>query len=236
MGSRRVHVSPATRSTQRFCPDCGAKTTKADKFCRACGFDLREKADETAELDTADPAKSAKPSGARTQQLPPPPPPRLPPPTPGSAVTAQLPEKRTELPWSAWVAAGACGVLAIATGLPWFGGGFSLDGFDIPLAALFSDSATGGIPIGGLFVVAAAAGLGVALAKPFAGPLGITFLIVGAVSTVFILWYLIRVLSSSGGAPILEVVSFGVWLAVLSSLAVLIGGIKLQMDNRSTNR
>lgn len=117
----------------------------------------------------------------------------------------------------------------IATGIQWFGGGFGVDGLDIPLAALFSDTATGGIPIGVLFLLAAAVGLGVALINPAARPLSITFISVGAVSTVFILWYMIRVLSSLEGAPLFDALSIGFWLTFLASLGTLAGGIALRM-------
>ncbi len=232
-------MTPATRSTQRFCPECGAKVTKTQKFCRECGADLQAAVDETAELPkpagrAAASAKSPEAAAATTRKLPPPPPPpppaAMPPPSPGSAVTRSPSTTSADLPWPAWVAAGACGVLAIATGLPWFGGVFSLDGLDIPLAALFSDTATGGIPIGILFLLVAAVGLGMALAKPIPRPLSLTFLVLGAVSTFFMLWYVIRVLSISEGAPIFDALSIGVWLAILSSLAVLTGGIMLRLS------
>lgn len=234
-------MAPATRSTQRFCPECGAKVTKTQKFCRECGADLLGAADETAELPkpAAAPTKRAAASTAATRRLPPPPPPPpsgMPPPSPRSAATPVPGATPTDLPWPAWVAAGACGALAIAMGLPWFGGGFSLDALDIPLAALFSDTATGGIPIGILFILVAAVGLGMALAKPVARTLGLTFLVAGGVSTFFMLWYVIRVLSSVSGAPIFDALSIGVWLAILSSIAVLAGGIALQMSARRVPR
>jgi zinc-ribbon domain len=233
-------VSPATRSTQRFCPECGAKATKTQKFCRECGADLQAPADETAEVPkargSAASAKKSAASAAATRRLPPPPPPSMPAPLPGTAASHSSTVTRSDLPWPAYLAAGACGLLAIATGLPWFGGGFSLDGLDIPLAALFSDTATGGIPIGILFIVVSAVALGMALAKPVTRPLGLTFIVAGVVSTFLMLWYVIRVLSTSGGAPIFDALSIGVWLAIVSSLVVLAGGIALQMSARRVPR
>jgi len=228
-------VSPATRSTQRFCPECGAKVTKTQKFCRECGADLQSAADETIQLPKAAASRKGTASAATTRSLPPPAPPPPPPTVPEPTAAMPAAASRSDLPWPAYLAAGACGVLAIATGLPWFGGGFSLDGLDIPLAALFSDTATGGVPIGILFILAATVGLGMALAKPVARPLGLTFILTGGVSTLFMLWYVIRVLSTSGGAPVFDALSIGVWLAILSSLAVLVGGIALQMSARRAN-
>ena len=199
-------MSPAARGTQRFCPECGAKVTKTQKFCRECGADL------SAPDSTKHPATPAAP-----ETVPPPPSPPLEP---------------TAAPWPAWAGAAACGALAVAVGLPWIGGGFGFDGFDVPLAALFSDTVTGGPPIAIVLLVAAAAGLAVGLISPSLRALGLTLVIVGTVSTAFLVWYVIRVLSLSSGAPLFDVLSVGVWVAVLASLGTLAGGIVLRTSAR----
>jgi hypothetical protein len=117
----------------------------------------------------------------------------------------------------------------IATGLPWFGGILTADGFDVPLALLFTDTATGGIPIAVLLLLAAAVGLGVALITPVPRVLGTTFLAVGAASTLVMLWYVIRVLSLAEGASLFDALSVGVWVAILGSLGALGFGIALRM-------
>lgn len=119
-------------------------------------------------------------------------------------------------------------MLVIAVGLPWFGGGFSADGFDIPLAVLFSNTAQGGIPVGVVFLLAGAAGLGVALLNPAKQPLTMTFIIVGAASAFFTLWYMIRIMSNLQGAPLFSALSIGFWLAFLASIGALVGGVMLK--------
>lgn len=120
-------------------------------------------------------------------------------------------------------------MLVIATGLPWFGGFISADSYDIPFALLFSDTAQGGLPIGVLFVLAAAAGLALALIKPDPRTLSVTFLSAGAASSFLMLWYLIRLMSNLQGASLFDAFSIGAWLALLSSIGVLVGGIMLRM-------
>jgi hypothetical protein len=121
-------------------------------------------------------------------------------------------------------------VLVIATGLPWFGGFLSADSYDIPFALLFSDTAQGGLPIGVLFVLAAAAGLAVALMKPDPRTLSITFLSAGGASSFLMLWYVIRLTSNLEGAPLFDALSIGAWLALLSSIAVLVAGVLLRQS------
>jgi hypothetical protein len=136
----------------------------------------------------------------------------------------------TTFAWPAWMGVAACGVLAIATGLPWFGGFLSADSFDIPFAALFSNTLAGGFPIGVVFVLAAAAGLAVALIKPDTRTLSITYLSAGAASCFFMLWYVIRILSQAQGAPIFDALSIGAWLALLSSIAILVAGVMMRQS------
>ncbi len=220
-------MSPATRGTQRFCSNCGAKVTKTQKFCPSCGEALQPPAEATEEL-AAPAAPTRKSAAARTKKLPPPPPPSA------AAVPPPPPRARSEagdLDWPAWLGAGAAGVLVIATGLPWFGGFISADGFDVPLSLLFSDTAQGGLPIGVLFVLAAAAGLGVALLKPEAPTLSVAFLSAGGAASFFMLWYLIRVLTSLEGASLFDVFSIGAWLALFASIAMLVSGVMLRQGS-----
>lgn len=219
-------MTPAARGTQRFCTNCGAKVTKAHKFCPECGEALQPAAEPTEELaPSAAGPRTRKSTAARTQKLPPP----MPPPTPKTAPLPPPPPPRAggTLAWPAWAGAGAAGVLVIATGLPWFGGGFSVDSYDLPFTLLFSNTAQGGLPLGVVFVVAGAAALTVALIKPDARTLRIGFLSAGAASSLFMIWYLVRVLTELEGASLFEAFSFGAWLALLSSIAILVGGVLL---------
>jgi hypothetical protein len=159
----------------------------------------------------------------------------MPPPSPADRPARPAPGGVGEAPpWPAWLATGACGILIIATGLQWFGGGLGIDGFDVPLAVLFSDTANGGVPIGVLLLLVAAAGLGMALFNPAARPLILTFLIAGGVSAFFLLWYMIRVLSKLQGAGLFDALSIGFWLAFLASAGILAGGIWLRLAARRT--
>ena len=223
-------MSPATRGAQKFCPNCGAKVTKTQKFCRECGEGLlASDADATEELSAKTPsAPMREASAARTQKLPPPPPPGVAPPPPPPPPPPPGPGLSTTFAWPAWIGVGACGVLVIATGLPWFGGFLSADSFDIPFAALFSNTAAGGFPIGVVFVLAAATGLAMALIKPDERTLSITYLSVGAASCFFMLWYMIRILSQAQGAPIFDALSVGAWFALLSSIAILVAGVMMR--------
>ncbi|MGH2712099.1 MAG: zinc ribbon domain-containing protein [Actinomycetota bacterium] len=223
-------MSPAARGAQRFCPNCGAKVTKTQKFCPSCGEALQPAADATAELPPPAPPTAPKAgtrkSAAATQPLPPPargtapPPPPPPPPPPAGG----------DIDRAAWIGAGACGALVIATGLPWFGGAFSVDSYDIPFALLFSNTAAGGLPIGIVFVLAAAAGLGVALLKPDPRMLTITFLSAGGSASFLMLWYVIRIMSQLQGASLFEAVSIGAWLALVASAAMLTAGVLLRQS------
>jgi hypothetical protein len=49
------------------------------------------------------------------------------------------------------------------------------------------------------------------------------------------LWYLIRVLTNLQGASLFDVFSIGAWLALFSSIGMLVGGILLrQSSSRAT--
>ncbi|MDQ4005875.1 MAG: zinc ribbon domain-containing protein [Actinomycetota bacterium] len=219
-------MSPAARGAQRFCPNCGSKVTKTAKFCPSCGEALQAPGEATEELAPAAPPSPTRKSAARTEKLPPPAPPpapsevRPPPPPPP-------PPPERDLSWPAWMGAGAAGVLVIATGLPWFGGFITGDSYDIPLALLFSDSAQGGFPLGVLFLLVAVAGLAVALIKPDHRALKIAFLSAGGAGTVFMLWFLVRVLTNLQGASLFDVFSFGAWLSLLASIGMLTAGVML---------
>ena len=223
-------MSPAARGTQRFCPNCGAKATKTQKFCRECGEALQPPAaDATEELAAPKPpppparagARTRSSAEARTSPLPPPTAPPPPPPPPPPSVGGNL-------DWPAWLGAGAAGVLVIATGLPWFGGFISADSYDVPLALLFSNTAQGGLPIGVLFLLAAAAGLAFAMLKPDRRSLSIAFLSAGGAASFFMLWYLIRVLTNLEGASLFDVFAIGAWLALFASIGMLVGGVLLR--------
>lgn len=223
-------MSPAARGAQRFCPNCGAKATKTQKFCRECGEALQPPAEPTEELAPPAARSTTRTStAARTEKLPPPMPPpatsAAPPPPPPP------PPPTGDLIWPAWLGAGAAGVLVIATGLPWFGGFISADSYDVPLALLFSNTAQGGLPIGVVFVLAAAAGLGVALMKPDPRTLSITFLSAGGASTFFMLWYTIRLMSNLQGASLFDAMSIGAWLALFASIGILVGGVLLRQGS-----
>jgi zinc ribbon protein len=227
-------MTPAARGAQQFCSNCGAKVTKTAKFCKECGFALQPAADATEELTAASapppppPKKTAasRKSAAATQKLPPP----APPPAPGAAPPPPPPPppRGGDLEWPAWMGATAAGVLVIAVGLPWFGGFISADAFDIPFALLFSDTSTGGLPLGVVFLLAAAAALGVALLNPEPRALSIGFLASGAAASFFMLWYLIRVMTNLQGASFIDLFSIGAWLALLSSIAMLVAGVMLR--------
>ncbi len=199
-------MSPAARGAQRFCPNCGSKVTKTAKFCPSCGEALQAPGEATEELAPAAPPSPTRKSAARTEKLPPPAPPpapsevRPPPPPPPP------PPERD---------------------LPWFGGFITGDSYDIPLALLFSDSAQGGFPLGVLFLLVAVAGLAVALIKPDHRALKIAFLSAGGAGTVFMLWFLVRVLTNLQGASLFDVFSFGAWLSLLASIGMLTAGVML---------
>lgn len=237
-------MSPAAGGAQGFCPQCGAKVTETQRFCRVCGTDLSV-TDETGELGPAAAAAAAAepaaaPASAPARTPAPPETGPLSPPTTApmpAQVAATEPTASPRAPegrlhWSAWMAAVACSVLVVAVGLPWVGGGFGFDGFDVPVAGLFSDTATGGLPIGVIFLVIAATGIAVALINPVPHPLGLTFLIAGLASTLLLIWYVIRVLTVLRGAPVFDALSIGVWAAILASIATLVGGIVLRTSAR----
>lgn len=231
---------PATRSTQRFCPECGAKVTKTQKFCRECGTDLQAATTEGAPEPARSSARSRKApttsasTGSSTRKPSPPPPP---PPSLADLPPPSVPEAASSAPATiavpAWIAAGACGVLAVATGLPWFSGGFTVDGFDIPLASLVSDTALEGIPLAVVFLITAGVGLGVALIIPTNRALMLTFMVTGAVSVLLVLWYMFRVITNLEGAPLFDALSLGFWLAFVGSLGILVGGVALTARSRS---
>lgn len=222
-------MSPAARGTQRFCPNCGAKVTKTQKFCPECGNELQAAAADTEKL-----APAPRSRGRATAPLPPPAAPAAPPMPPPSVSPGRLPPppappQEAAPSWPAWAGAGACGVLVIASGLPWISApGFSADGFDVPLAILFSDTATGGLPLGWVFLLAAAAGLGMALLNPDNRPLSIALMSAGGASTFFALWYMIKALSLPS-APGSTALAIGALLAILASLGILAGGIWLRL-------
>jgi hypothetical protein len=123
-------------------------------------------------------------------------------------------------------------VLVLAVGLPWIGGGLDINALDVPTASLFTDGAAGGMPIGVIFLVLAAVGIAVALIRPVARLLGNTLWIVGAISTLLVVWYLFRVLSLSSGARLADVLSIGVWITILASIGALLSGITLAVSSR----
>jgi len=129
--------------------------------------------------------------------------------------------------WGAYVAAAAGGLLVIATGVSWFGGGLWVDAFDIPFATLFSDTAAGGLPLGAVLVLPPVAALATALIAPSGRALPWSLLSAGALAVLLMGWWVIRVISTSQGAPLLDVLSWGPWLGVLASLGMLLGGIAL---------
>jgi hypothetical protein len=135
--------------------------------------------------------------------------------------------RRAGPPWPAWLGVVTSVLVAVATGLEWIGAGpFSADGFDVPVAALFTDSATGGIPIAAVLLVIIGVGLAAALIAADARRLSITFIAVGAASTLFVLWYVVRVLSEPR-VPGTTTTSYGVWLAVIGAIGTIISGILL---------
>jgi hypothetical protein len=79
-------------------------------------------------------------------------------------------------------------------------------------------------------VLAAAAGLALALIRPDPQTLSITFLSAGAASTLFMLWYLIRIMSNLQGASLFDAFSIGAWLALLSSITMLVAGVLLRQS------
>lgn len=218
-----------------FCPSCGASVGTDQAFCKACGADLREGTAATTP-GVAPPAPA--PAPPASAPLPPPPPQPLPqqqypqqqypPPTYTPAPLAPL----SGPGWAAYVGAAACGVLAIATGLTWFGGNLSVDAFDVPFALLFSDTAQGGLPFGVVLVVVAAAGLAAGLLAPTGRGLAVTLLSVGAVAVVLMIWYVVRVVSDAQGARLFDVLSWGAWLAVLASAGIVTGGLALQIGGQ----
>jgi hypothetical protein len=121
----------------------------------------------------------------------------------------------------------------IAVGLSWSGGGFDVSGLDVPLAGLFTNNVSNGFPIGVLFLLAAAAGLGVALFRPETRIMSTTFLVTGGASLFFLLWLMIRIMSQLQGASLFDVLSIGFWLAFLASIGVLVGGIMLRVTGRT---
>jgi hypothetical protein len=225
----------------RTCAQCGTALTEGQRFCGKCGAPAPEPqpgpapqppqppVEQPPQPQLAQPPPAQPPQPPTPEQatppatwtpLPPAPAPTsLPPPEP-------VPERKAALPWTAWLGVGGCGLLAIATGLDWFAG-INVNGFDIPMAALWSDTPTGSLPIAVPFLLIAAVGLAVAMLKPAPGSLGTTFLIAGAVSILLAILYVIRVLSTAQGVSILDVLSIGVWGVVLGSLAVLGAGVAL---------
>jgi hypothetical protein len=119
----------------------------------------------------------------------------------------------------------------MATGLAWFGGFISADSYDIPFTLLFTDSAQGGLPLGVLFLLAAVAGLAVALIKPEPRALSLAFLSAGGAATFLMAWYLIRILTSLEGASLFDVFSIGAWLALVASVGMLVAGVALRQGS-----
>lgn len=194
-----------------LCPNCGAQVLEGQRFCRVCGTDVT--------------ASSYAPPESPALTLPEAPP-------PSAAVTppvATVPMARGAGPrWPAWLGVVTSVLVAVATGLEWIAAGpFSADGFDVLFASLYSDSATGGMPIAA--VLLAIVGLGLAAAALIAGDarrLSITFIAAGAASAVFVLWYVGRAMSGES-VPGTTTTSYGVWLAVVGAIGTIVSGLLL---------
>lgn len=207
----------------RFCPNCGVEVAEGQHFCRNCGADLTAAAGAVPAPPPAPPAPGAPPGAAGT---------RVPVAeraveTPVGVTPAPSATRVPGPPWIAWVGIVGCFLVAVGCGTEWIGvGSFSADGFDVPLATLFTDTATGGIPIAALLLVAVAFAVVVALIAPETRPLSMTFLAAGAVCAVFVLWYVVRAMSQETVEGT-TTTSFGVWLAVIGSIVTIVSGFLL---------
>ena len=203
--------------TTRRCPSCGAEVLPGQRFCPTCGTDLDAAAAATTPSPPAIPA--------------PPPGSAMPQPVAGTTPGAGTETREPAPPWPAWLGVLACGAFAIGAGLDWVRlGDFSSSSFDIPFAALFSDTAGDGLSIGVVLVVIAAIGVAVALLAPRVGALATGFLVVGAIAVLVVVWYLVRILTGdNGGASILAI---GYWLALAGAILTLVSALALLPHRR----
>lgn len=203
------------------CPACGTPAAEVDVFCRRCGADLRGSALPPAP-SAAPPARPGaapleaptEPVAQVTAPMPPPPPPTTaaPPPRPGAAPSS-VAAPAARLRWGSYTGVVACGLIALAAGLPWLGGGgINVSAFEIPLEALWSDAADG-VGLGFAFVLLGGLGLLLAAAAPGGAASRAGFAIAGAGALVVTGWFVVRLLSSVEGESAFKVMGFGIWVA-----------------------
>ncbi|MEX0991494.1 MAG: zinc-ribbon domain-containing protein [Actinomycetota bacterium] len=230
-----------------FCPSCGSHARDTDTFCRTCGTRVRDDAvpasppavtppTQPVAQPVAPPAATpiaSQPAATPAAQQPP-----LAQPAAAAPVTAEIqpvapaaPAGGLLQPWQAYAGAMACGVTAASTALSWVGipGLGSIDGFGVPLAALFTSGATpGGIGFGVLVLLLAGFGLVGCLLAPTMRIVSAGLLLAGATCTALMAFFLVRVTMLLEGVSFFDIMGVGVYLATIGAIATLVIGILLR--------
>ncbi len=238
-----------------FCPSCGSQARDTDTFCRNCGTRVRDDAVPAGPPATAPTQPVAPPVGAPAAPAEAPVPtapqpsvptapqpgvPQLPAPVPATAQiepvapatpAAGPPATRGFQPWQAYAGAVTCGVTAASAALPWVSlAGFgSIDGFGVPLAALFTSGATPeGVGVGVLVLLLAGFGLVAAILAPNMRIVSAGLIFAGATCTALMIFFLVRVTMLLEGVSFFDIMGVGVYLATIAAIGTLVMGVLLR--------
>jgi hypothetical protein len=228
--------APAVEATPRFCTSCGGPIGEEDRFCGRCGAPVRGTASEpepeaeedffadwnlvfAEEPSPREAITEAVPRterGSDTEVLQPAPAPERPPPAPAPAPPRGF-------PWGASVALAGAVAVVLSAILPWTANGALPR--EIAARSLVQVGGGGGLNVGVVLLVAGTVGALVALVTMLLPWLGFLRRLVGILTLVVPVLFVLRALDPTAGfGDLFQVLSVGVYAAAGGALAQVLAG------------
>jgi hypothetical protein len=187
---------------------------------------------------TGMPEATPPPPAASTPPPPPPPPPSVPTPSPAGAPSGASSFDLSSVPTAVWISAGGALVLLISVFLNWYTASGSVRVGNVTVGGSASESGWNSGSLAKLVALLALVALAVWVIERFVPTVTLptpAAMIAGGAGAVSILFVLIKILDkpSSGTSGISVGTSFGIWLALVSAIAVVVGAYMRMNETKS---